>query len=194
MAFTSVETIIANPARKGKRNVARMSLKQRLHFGSKAQRAAAKRSLSGRRKKNTARPHRKRTVARRRANPPKARKRVQRPRVKKAQRRSNPGEIISLALNPAKRRTKVAATKRRRKAARRTNAGHRATSRTRRKGGHRPRRRAVCSRGVPKRSCMTARSRRASSWGRWSRSSFARSETSRLTGSSFPCRAWVTTW
>ena len=52
MAWSERQTIIANPARrKGKRNVARrMSLKQKLHFGTKAQRSAARRAIKAKRK------------------------------------------------------------------------------------------------------------------------------------------------
>ena len=143
MAWTSVETIIANPARK-RRNVAkRMTLKQRLNFGSKAQRSAAKRALRGKRS-NSASKHRKRTVARKRHNPSPKRhsapkRRVHRTRARKrvARHRSNPGEIISLALNPAKRRKKAVARTKRRKAARRSNAGHRAHRKTTRRHSRR---------------------------------------------------------
>ncbi len=144
MAFTSVETIIHNPAKGRRNNVAqRKSLLQRLHFGSKAQRNAAKRALSGHRKKrkNTARSqhHKKRTAAKHRNAPARkaaARKQVHRPATKKAKRRSNPGEIISLALNSAKRRKSVASTHKNKK---RTNAGSRPANR-KPKQKHRPRR------------------------------------------------------
>lgn len=138
MAHTTVKTIIANPARKGKRMARakrRLTLKQRLHFGSKAQRSAAKRSLSGKRKAHRKRsnPARKRVAAPRKRRAV-ARKRVHRTRKRAVRRRSNPGEIISLALNPAKRRKKaVARTKRRKTARRRVNAGHRATRKTTRR-------------------------------------------------------------
>jgi hypothetical protein len=110
MAVSTVETIIANPARKRSHMARRMTLKQRLHFGTARQRAAAKASLRGsrKRKRNTA--HRKRTSSR-------PRKRTQ-----------NPGEIIALTLgNPARKkgRNRMAATKRRRRHASKTNAGHR---------------------------------------------------------------------
>jgi hypothetical protein len=80
MAWSERTTTVANPAtrkRRKVRNVARkLSLKQKLHFGSKQQRAAARRALSGarKRKRNAAARHRPRTkkrnpVARRRRKP-----------------------------------------------------------------------------------------------------------------------------
>ncbi len=68
MAYTEQETIVANPAHKSRRKRSnagkrkgRMTLKQKLHFGSKRQRAAAKKALSRRRKKSHAKAHRART-------------------------------------------------------------------------------------------------------------------------------------
>ena len=109
MAVSTVETIVANPARKRKSHMAkRMTLKQRLHFGSARQRAAAKASLRGSRK-------RKRSTSSRRHRPA----------------RKNPGEIIAMTLgNPARKRGgKVAATKkrRRRRSTSKQNAGRRRT-------------------------------------------------------------------
>lgn len=108
MAVATVETIVANPARRRKKMAHRMTLKQRLHFGSARQRAAAKAALRGKRK-NTAK--RRRTVSR----PHRRRRRTQ-----------NPGEIIAMTLgNPARRKNKVAATKRRRRRHASAHAGHR---------------------------------------------------------------------
>jgi hypothetical protein len=161
MAWSERTTVIANPARRLRRkvkNVARqskrLSLKQKLHFGSKAQRAAAKRSLKAKRhskRTNVARRRKRTNVARRRKRTnPVARHRVRtRPRAIKRRRRKNPGEIISVALapmgNPAKRRKKkaMATTRRRRKvnaSRRRSNAG-RPRRRRSNPGGHRHRRR-----------------------------------------------------
>jgi hypothetical protein len=101
-------TKVANPRRRSakKRNPRKMSLKQKLAFGTKAQRAAAKRSLAAKR------------------NP---RKKVSVRRVKRrAVRRSNPAHLVTLGLmNPHKvvrrrkakntRRKNVMATKTRRR-------------------------------------------------------------------------------
>jgi len=156
MAYTEQETIVANPARKG-----RMTLKQKLHFGSKRQRAAAKKALSRKRKKSHAKAnrarHRKRSVPRakakhrvnashrRRATANRAkpkRKTSHRVRSKKrsSRGRRNPGEIISIygaaAGNPARKgRKKMAATKRKRR--------HTSSNRARRNAGtrhHKPKR------------------------------------------------------
>lgn len=111
MAVSTVETIVANPARKRTRMATRMTLKQRLHFGTARQRAAAKASLRASRK-------RKPNASRRRAS--------SRPRHRR--RTQNPGEIIAMTLgNPARKkgRKRMAATKRRRRHASRANAGHR---------------------------------------------------------------------
>lgn len=159
MAVSTVETIIANPARKRRTRMAkRMTLKQRLHFGTARQRAAAKASLRGsrKRKRNTA--HRTRTVSR--------------PRRRRTQ---NPGEIIAMTLgNPARKkgRNRMAATKRRRRHASRANAGHRRRRRTtavhhrRRTHKANPARRRVYNRG---RRRVYNRSRRRNpagySWG-----------------------------
>ena len=116
MAVATIETIVANPARRRRRNMAgrRMTLKQRLHFGTARQRSAAKAALRGsrKRKRNAAR----RTTSRRHHR-----------------RKTNPGEIIAMTLgNPARRkgRKKMAATHRRRRHASRMNAGHRRRRRT----------------------------------------------------------------
>jgi hypothetical protein len=90
-------TKVANPRRRSakKRNPRKMSLKQKLAFGTKAQRAAAKRSLAAKR------------------NP---RKKVSVRRVKRrAMRRSNPAHLVTLGLvNPHKvvRRRKAKNTRR----------------------------------------------------------------------------------
>lgn len=149
MAESTVRTLIANPGtrsgkragRKKRKNVARrMSLRQKLHFGSKAQRAAAKRAMRGKRSN----PHRRRTKAARRHNSaPRKRRANTSKRRNRSVRRRNIGELVVASLgNPATKRRKntVAKTKRRRK----TNASHRrhASSgrRTRRNPSHRMRR------------------------------------------------------
>jgi hypothetical protein len=126
MAVATVETIVANPARKRSPHMARrMTLKQRLHFGTKRQRAAAHASLRSHRKRNTAR-----------------RKSSSRPRHRR--RTENPGEIIAMTLgNPARRKT-VAKPKTKRRS---TSKSHRHAGRPRHykkhrpNPGHRPRRR-----------------------------------------------------
>jgi len=125
-----------------------MSLKQKLHFGSKRVRAAARAAMKTKRKAKRASAHRRRTKPNPGRKRPAARKRVNRARRAAPKRRravrKNPGEIISLTLgNPAKRRKKaVAKTKRRRRKAssQRVNAGRRRTRRNpARRGGHRRR-------------------------------------------------------
>jgi hypothetical protein len=114
MAVSTIETIVANPARKRKHMAKRMTLKQKLHFGSARQRTAAKAALRGARK-------RKRT-ARRNTSRPRHRRRTQ-----------NPGEIIAMTLgNPARRKTVAKAKARKRRS---TSKAHHA--------GHRRRRRHV---------------------------------------------------
>ena len=132
MAHAQIETIIANPARKqgrrkAKKNMA-MSLKQKLHFGTKRQRAAAKASLKHRpKRKNSA--HRRRTkknvamgyrgsagvraAAKKKKNSAHS---SRQPFFRKARKRKkNPGELIAITLgNPARKRGKktMALTKR----------------------------------------------------------------------------------
>jgi hypothetical protein len=108
VAESTVEVIVANPARKRRHMAKRMTLKQRLHFGTARQRAAAKASMRGSRKrKSSSRRHR--------------------------SARKNPGEIIAMTLgNPARKKGgKVAATKkhhrRRRRSTSKHNAGRRRT-------------------------------------------------------------------
>jgi hypothetical protein len=134
MAETTVETIVANPARKRHHRMAkRMTLKQKLHFGSARQRAAAKAALRGARKRK-----RNRSSSR-----PRHRRRSQ-----------NPGEIIAMTLgNPARKkgRKRMAATHRRRRHASRANAGHRRRRRShvvhhRRRRRHNPARRRIYNR------------------------------------------------
>jgi hypothetical protein len=154
MAVATRETIIANPARRRRKNVARkMSLKQKAAFGSKRVRAAAKAALSRQRKRkrtNAARKHhRPRTKPRsapkkhrRRTNkaaaPKKRRKRAtgSRKRANK-KRRKNPGEIFAL-VNPAKGRKRMARTKRR-KSSKKANAGSHRRRRNRTVKHHRRR-------------------------------------------------------
>lgn len=145
MAWSERTTTVANPATRKRRkvkNVARrLTLKQKLHFGSKAQRAAARRALSGarKRKRNTA--HRKRTnpggkrvIAgygsttmnrarrRKRRNPPKGGGRVitgygstVMNRARKRKRKNAAGGTKKVyIINPARRRKKKNSAKRRR--------------------------------------------------------------------------------
>jgi hypothetical protein len=114
MAITERTVIVANPANRSKKKMA-MSLKQKLHFGSKKVRAAAKRAMQAKRSKARHAPRTKPNPTRKRAA---ARKQVKRRESKP--RRSNPGEIIALTLgNPAKRSKKkaMAATKKNKKKA-----------------------------------------------------------------------------
>ncbi len=138
MAFDTRETIIANPgerpaAKKARKaNMAKLSLKQKLHFGSKRQRAAAKLALKTKRKNSAKKAHKKRTRP-----AAKARKKVNRaaPRRKQHSKRTNPGELISVLLpgttgNPARKgKKKMAATKKHR----RKNKAHSSGSKRRRK-------------------------------------------------------------
>ena len=115
MAVSERTTLIHNPARgpRKRRNVARrMTLKQKLHFGSKRVRAAAKQALRARRHNATPKRHK---VHRRRTQAA--------PRRKKATRR-NMGEVVYvLGANPAKSRKGNMAKSRRR------SSQHRAGSR-----------------------------------------------------------------
>lgn len=118
-----------------------MSLKQRLHFGSKRQRAAARASMKAKRKTNRAAAHRART----KPNPSRKRRAVARKARRRTTRRTNPGEIISLTLgNPAQRRTKkVAKTSRKqRRAASRVNSAGRRRAKRSNPAGRRTRRRS----------------------------------------------------
>ncbi len=137
MAWTTVETKIANPASKGagrktRRNVAtkrkKLSAKQIMHFGTKRQRAA----LKAKRRRPAAK--KRHAVAKKRNPARKVRRVVRRAPVRRKTssarrkvRRSNPGEIVSLLLgNPSKRRKAVAKRRKKTTARRRTNpAGRR---------------------------------------------------------------------
>lgn len=106
MATAERETVVVNPARKG----GKMTLKQRLHFGTKRQRAAAKASIRAKRS-NPARAHRKRTKpksSQKRSNPRHRRNTTR----AKAKRRTNPGAIYAL-VNPATKGHKKVATHKR---------------------------------------------------------------------------------
>jgi hypothetical protein len=125
MATATIETRIANPARKaGKRMARKMSLKQKAAFGSKRVRAAAKAALSRQRKRKRNAPkakHRPRTKPtakrrRKRTNPPAPRRRravAAAPRKKrrrkngsakrKAKKRKNTGALYAL-VNPARKK------------------------------------------------------------------------------------------
>lgn len=108
-----------------------MSLKQKLHFGSKRVRAAARASLKAKRKTKRAAAHRTRS----KPNPARKRRATVRKQARRRTRRSNPGEIISLVLgNPSAKRSskKMAKAKRsktRRATSRANSAGRRRTRR-----------------------------------------------------------------
>lgn len=133
MATVVRRRVLVNPARKlktrAKRNNGhrrRLSDKQVAIFGTKAQKAGLKRRRSAKRTRPAATKRRarvnsaKRTTTRKRAAAPRKRRAAPRKRtaVKTRRRsvRSNPGEIITLALNPATKRRKTSVAKRRRKA------------------------------------------------------------------------------
>src|ERR1700690_1824319 len=116
MAWSTVDTHIQNPARgKGKRNMAKtrrkMTAKQIKHFGTKRQKAALRASRTKHRARTKPNPPRKRkVVAKKRAAP--------RKRAKKstAKRRNPTPMILSWAAgNPAKRSTKVAKSRKKRR-------------------------------------------------------------------------------
>jgi hypothetical protein len=117
MAEVQRKRTLVNPAKRRRKNKAKRKLspKQIAIFGSKRQKAALKASRK-RKRKNTAR----------RANP----KKTSRPRRTARRRRAkrNPGGILEVALNPARRRTKSVAKPKRRK--KRSNARRRRTRRT----------------------------------------------------------------
>jgi len=133
MAVATIETIVANPARKRRHNrmaKRHMTLKQRLHFGSARQRAAARASMKRKRRHNAAKPTKRRRHATR-----------SRPRRRRTH---NPGEIIAMTLgNPARKkgRKRMAATKRRRRHASKHNAGRRRHRTNARRRRHNPARR-----------------------------------------------------
>jgi hypothetical protein len=149
MAYAVRETVVANPARKRKRkNVARrMSLKQKLHFGTKRQRAAAKTSLKAKRKKPV-KAHRRRKI-----NPAPRKRKAATRNHRRRTRRTNPGEIIAMTLgNPARKKGKkknMAAKKHRR---RRKNAAPVHHRRRRRSNPAAGRRRAAPRRTTRRRS------------------------------------------
>ncbi len=120
MAWSEVETRIANPARKAHTMAKKLSAKQIKFFGTPRQKAA----LKAKRKRKASRPkHRART----RPNPPRKKKRISShakrtaPRKKKRlsaarPKRENPGEIITfLAGNPARKKGRTAMAKSRKK-------------------------------------------------------------------------------
>ena len=106
MATIGRKRRLVNPGRHRKHK--RMSLKQKLHFGTARQRAAAKASLGGhrRRRKATSNPSRRRRTVTRRVT--KQRRRRARSPM------SNIGEVITIGLNPG--RVKGMARHRRRRA------------------------------------------------------------------------------
>ena len=124
MAEVQRKRTLVNPARKRKNPRRKMSAKQIAHFGTKRQKAALKASRK-RKRKPAARRHAPRTNA----APQKRRtaRRANRPKHRRRTRRSNPGGIIEVALNPAPTgRKKVARTKRKRSnTRRRSNVKHR---------------------------------------------------------------------
>ena len=134
-------TRVSNPRRRAssrkRRNPKRLSLKQKLHFGTPRQRAAAKAALSRKRKspkrRTVAKNIRRRTV---RASNPRRRRRVARanPVRRRRRRKANPAYLLHLgAVNPAPRRgsskrrkkSNMARTKRRNTRRRRASANPR---------------------------------------------------------------------
>jgi hypothetical protein len=113
MAWSTHETVIANPARKGN-----MTAKQIKYFGTKRQKAAL-RANRKRKRKNTARhaPAKHRARTRPRVNAPRKRRQTtsshrKRTATKRRRRQTNPGEIIAYTLgNPARKRRSMASTK-----------------------------------------------------------------------------------
>jgi hypothetical protein len=174
-------TRVSNPRKRRRLNPKRMSLKQKLNFGTKRQRAAAKASLSRKRsnpkrKRSVARKTRRRTVARR--TNVRRRRRVAANPVRRRRRRANPAHILSLGLlNPrpstgrrTKRRKKNMAvkTKRRRRSAKSNTRRRRRNSvkvivrrRRRRASASNPRRRRRAS-SNPRRRSRRMNSRRRS--------------------------------
>lgn len=137
MAYAEVETLVhGNPAGK-KRMAHKLSPKQLKYFGTKRQKAAAKARKHQAKAKH--RPRTKPNTAKKHSAP----KRKQSPRAKAARKRGNPGEILSFALNPAKKKggKHVAASKKskKRKASAKRNAGHRPKTKhmTKRRAAHR---------------------------------------------------------
>lgn len=138
MAWSTVETKIANPAQRVKRMAKRLSAKQIKFFGTARQKAALKHKRRNGAKKVRVKArakHRKRT----KPNPPK-RRRVASPKKRatarkrsaprKARRRNPVPQIIAwTAGNPAKRRSKSMPARRKkgRASARKSNAGTRRT-------------------------------------------------------------------
>lgn len=121
MAWSEVETKIANPARKG-HMAKKLTAKQIRYFGTKRQKAA----LKAKRKHTAKKAHRART----KPNPPRKKKRISAkahhaPRKKKLSnrarpKRKNPGQIIGfLTGNPARKKghKAMAKSKKKRKAA-----------------------------------------------------------------------------
>lgn len=121
----------------------RLSLKQKLHFGSARQRAAAKASLRGKRanpkrRRATATKHRRRTV---RATNPRRRRSVARKVTRRRRAKSNPAYMITLPglVNPRPSRRRKTTTKRRKKV--NTMARTKSNTRRRRRASANPRRR-----------------------------------------------------
>lgn len=149
MAYSVIETRVANPARKKKKkNMAhrrKLSAKQiRAGFGGKRRQNAARH-----RKPKYHKPRRHAPAARR-SNPPRRKKRISHHR----KRRNPTPEIITFALgNPGRRKgkKKMASRKRYRKAASKTNAGRRHYSKRRRNPSrmHHRRRRNPAGLGRP---------------------------------------------
>jgi hypothetical protein len=135
MAYAEVETIVhGNPAGKARRkNMAKkLSPKQIRFFGTKRQRAALKAKRKHHAKAKSHRPRTKPNPAKHTAPRKKshAKRTTTAPRKKKKKsQRYNPGEILSFALNSAKKGKHMAAshTKKKKKAsAKRKNAGYKA--------------------------------------------------------------------
>ena len=141
MAFTSRETIIANPGRKA----GKMTAKQIKFFGTKRQRAALKANRAKKRKSSAS--HRPRSKPK--SNPAKKHKAPARkssaPRKKKAAAKSTPkrknfGQLFALTGNPAKGHSMTKTKKKRKSSASHKSAGYSSKKKGnpgKKKGSHR---------------------------------------------------------
>lgn len=149
MAYDTRETIVANPGpkrarKKAKNNVAKkLSLKQKLHFGSARQRAAAKAALKTKRKNSAKKAARKHAT---KHYKPRKKKANRAKTARKHTKRTNPGELVSILLpstgNPARKgsKKKMATSKKSKKKNKAHSSGHHHKPR-KKNPGHRPRRR-----------------------------------------------------
>lgn len=105
---------LVNPGRRRRKNASkRMTLKQKLHFGTKAQRAAARRSLRGKRSNAGKRSVRKSVKAMKVAGFSKKTTSAYRRQFKRLKRRKNIGEILTV-FNPSRKGKNSMARRRKR--------------------------------------------------------------------------------